>query len=200
MLRLPCSRALGVAAILEVDLNWEAVGAVGELVGAVAVVITLIYLSAQVRQNTRAVRGARFDSLARGQADIFQALLINPALNEIQERGSNAWDELSVEEKRVCNLILVQNFRFWENAFYQWREGMLEPWLWESQKNVMLSHFYRPGVQQWWSQRRMAFSREFGRFLEDSPASADPVRSFTHTLSRPQAADPSPSGKLSPEA
>jgi hypothetical protein len=34
-------------------MNWEAIGAVGEIVGAVAVVITLAYLAIQVRQNNR---------------------------------------------------------------------------------------------------------------------------------------------------
>jgi hypothetical protein len=38
-------------------MNWNALGALGELVGG-AVVITLIYLSAQTRQNTKAMRHA----------------------------------------------------------------------------------------------------------------------------------------------
>ena len=39
-------------------MNWEAIGAVGEVLGAVAVVLTLIYLSLQIRQNTKAMKGA----------------------------------------------------------------------------------------------------------------------------------------------
>ena len=34
-------------------MNWEAIGAVGEIIGALAVVLTLAYLAIQVRQNTR---------------------------------------------------------------------------------------------------------------------------------------------------
>ena len=37
-------------------MNWDAAGAIGEIVGALAVVITLVYLAIQVRQNTRHVR------------------------------------------------------------------------------------------------------------------------------------------------
>jgi len=37
-------------------MNWEAAGAIGEIVGSIAVLITLIYLAIQVRQNTRHVR------------------------------------------------------------------------------------------------------------------------------------------------
>ena len=36
-------------------MNWDAFGAIGENVGALAVVLTLVYLSIQVRENTRAV-------------------------------------------------------------------------------------------------------------------------------------------------
>ena len=39
-------------------INWDAVGAIGEIVGAAAVVITLLYLSVQLRQNTRTAKHA----------------------------------------------------------------------------------------------------------------------------------------------
>jgi len=39
-------------------MNWDAVGAIAELIGATAVVLTLVYLSIQLRQNTRAVEHA----------------------------------------------------------------------------------------------------------------------------------------------
>jgi hypothetical protein len=43
-------------------MNWEAIGAVGETVGALAVLVTLVYLAVQIRQNTKAVRAAAVDS------------------------------------------------------------------------------------------------------------------------------------------
>jgi hypothetical protein len=36
----------------EVDMNWEAIGAIGEVLGALVVVITIGYLAVQIRQNT----------------------------------------------------------------------------------------------------------------------------------------------------
>ena len=44
-------------------VNWEAVSAIGQVLGALAVVVSLIYLAAQVRQNTRVVRAATFQSV-----------------------------------------------------------------------------------------------------------------------------------------
>ena len=39
-------------------MNWEALGAIGEIVGAVALVVTLGYLALQIRQNTQVLRSA----------------------------------------------------------------------------------------------------------------------------------------------
>ena len=44
-------------------MNWEAIGAVGEVAGAIGVIATLLYLAAQIRQNTRAMRGATQDAI-----------------------------------------------------------------------------------------------------------------------------------------
>ena len=34
-------------------MNWDALGAIGEVVGAIAVVATLAYLAVQIRQNNK---------------------------------------------------------------------------------------------------------------------------------------------------
>lgn len=44
-------------------MNWDALSAIGELLGAAGVIVTLIYLSMQVRQNTRAIRGSTLNML-----------------------------------------------------------------------------------------------------------------------------------------
>jgi len=39
-------------------VNWAAIGAIGEIIGAVAVVLSLIHLAVQIRQNTQQIEGA----------------------------------------------------------------------------------------------------------------------------------------------
>lgn len=43
-------------------MNWDAIGALGDLLGAVGVIITLLYLAVQVRQNTEQMRDAAKDA------------------------------------------------------------------------------------------------------------------------------------------
>jgi hypothetical protein len=43
-------------------LNWEAIGALAELVGAIGVIASLAYLASQIRQNTHAMRGGAHEA------------------------------------------------------------------------------------------------------------------------------------------
>ena len=55
-------------------MNWEAVGAAGEIIGAVAVIISIIYLALQVRQNTAALRSSATNAASEGlESEVFQA-------------------------------------------------------------------------------------------------------------------------------
>ena len=54
--------------------NWEAIGAIGEVVGGVAVIATLLYLAIQIRQNAQSVRNAASLSVNEGLAEINRRL------------------------------------------------------------------------------------------------------------------------------
>ena len=41
-------------------MNWDAIGAIAERLGAIGVVVSLLYLATQIRQNTKSVRAAAF--------------------------------------------------------------------------------------------------------------------------------------------
>jgi hypothetical protein len=47
---------------LENEMNWEAIGAIGEILGAVAVVATLGYLATQIKQSRRETFGRETSS------------------------------------------------------------------------------------------------------------------------------------------
>jgi hypothetical protein len=50
-------------------VDWEAIGALGEVLGATGVIVTLGYLAVQIRHNTRALRAASIDSMTQ-QAEV----------------------------------------------------------------------------------------------------------------------------------
>jgi hypothetical protein len=52
-------------------MNWEAVAAIGELLGATGVIVSLLYLAVQVRQNTRQTRLAAQQAVSRSSESLF---------------------------------------------------------------------------------------------------------------------------------
>jgi hypothetical protein len=87
-------------------MNWEAIGAIGEIVGALAVVITLAYLVIQIRQNTAAVATATYESTMTGFNDINVVVASNPKLASLLDRGTQSPDTLSAEEITQFNFLL----------------------------------------------------------------------------------------------
>jgi hypothetical protein len=93
-------------------MNWEAIGAIGETVGAVAVIATLFYLAVQIRQNNRNeeenIRRLRLDA---GVSTIeafsrYRAYLCQADLAAIHLKGITDYAALSdVERVRFGALL-----------------------------------------------------------------------------------------------
>ena len=68
-------------------MNWEAISAIGQIVGALAVLITLIYLAIQLKQNTAAVATSTYESAMTGFNDINVVVASHPELASLLDRG-----------------------------------------------------------------------------------------------------------------
>jgi hypothetical protein len=76
-------------------MNWEAAAAIGEILGALAVVATVAYLAVQVRQNTASVSTATYESVVSGFNLINLTIAEDEALATIFHRGLYDPDSLS---------------------------------------------------------------------------------------------------------
>ena len=138
------------------------------LITSVGVIISVIFLAIEIKKNTQAVRSNFYDSFANSSREFLEKLIIHRDLGKLFEKGAESWVELNESDKRTCNFMYIQLFRIWENLYYQNKMKVLEPWLWSSNKNTIISYFHYKGIQEWWSVRRQSFSKEFAEFLEGS--------------------------------
>ena len=146
-------------------MNWEAIGAVGEVVGAAGVIITLAYLASQIRQNNRSQRLAASSSLEHDVTQIRLALATDPDLLRILKTGLREPAALSETEVARFSMICVLFFQVASFAFENERDGFH---YWSSMGYVLSSYSGQPGFRQWWSEwgGRRAFSPEFAAEVE----------------------------------
>ena len=130
-------------------MNWEAVGAIGELVGAAAVVATLIYLAAQTRSNTAAVNRAATQAIISGRGEASRFLAGDEAITELLWRGADEPDSLSSKEWQRFLFIVGAVIRPIELGFQDYVDGRMSEDLWAGQRNTLKYWFSRPGFYRW---------------------------------------------------
>jgi hypothetical protein len=99
-------------------MNWDAIGAVGEIVGAVAVVISLIYLAAQIRNQNRESRLTRMHEMSHGFREATSKLL-DAEVTDIFVKAIGSFESLTDGERLNLIIGMTAIFRAWEEAFIQ---------------------------------------------------------------------------------
>ena len=136
-------------------MNWEAIGAIGELVGAAAVIITLIYLASQVRYAKNATLDQNRLTRSSAIRDIILATANNDSLRFGQMKNwglENYYDSLAIE---FDTSPLEASRNEWENAAYfwmywgQWASSHEKSDLLELE-HVIVKLFSLPGVRHTW--------------------------------------------------
>jgi hypothetical protein len=147
-------------------VNWTAIGAIGEVLGAIAVVLSLVYVAAQVRHNTAALsRAASADAIAAIR-HWNQSLIDDPVMVRIFSKGVEDMNALD-DDGRARFVVLMLNFlKTFENMHYQFSTGAMEPEVWRGWGELGALYLTAPGIRQYWSERRPLFSREFQTWMD----------------------------------
>ena len=90
-------------------MDWGAIAAVGEILGAVAVVVTLLYLAKQIRQSSKAVEVTALRDSTDHWNHWSELVASSPGLAEIVARGNRSYDAARVIE--VISSVRVNNIR-----------------------------------------------------------------------------------------
>jgi hypothetical protein len=103
-------------------MNWDAIGAIGEIVGALAVFLTLFYLAIQIRQNTKSNEASAIDAAMSGYAQINQ-VLTDPLLASIYRRGNI--DPTSLSDDELVQFLAIGRMlvNSWWKMFNLYQQG-----------------------------------------------------------------------------
>ncbi len=147
-------------------MNWEAIGASGELIGAMAVVVSVLYLAYQVRAQVRESRIGAMHEVSDAFREGVAATFLDKELAELFIEGKDGIEHLN-DTQRIRFIALVQrNYRVWEDAFHQYDAGRLDELLWVSINRQYSALLRWPGFQWVWSIRRDYFTADFAAYVD----------------------------------
>ena len=154
-------------------MDLSDLGNLGEFLGAIAVVFSLIYLSLQVRQNTGAVRASTYLGLTNGWQDFLMALEerdFELMAKAIQEPSSVTESELL----RIYYRVRV-TFRRYENDYFQYRAGNFDRAAWEGYwRSIQQDTLANPLIVAMWKLQRTHFDENFSCVMDEAVAEVPP--------------------------
>ena len=141
-------------------------GNLGEFVGAIAVVVTLFYLSVQIRQNSRSVKATAAQSVVQSLAEAYSVTASSPELCHIVLVGSKDVDTLTEHQKAQLYMWLTSWFRLVEQAYLHYEMGNIPESTWKGQLSHLKSALATPAQREFWNARKAIDSDEFREFVD----------------------------------
>ena len=149
-------------------MNWEALGAVADLVGAVVVVVSLLYLAAQVRGSTRQARFDASRELAGRITDISLSVAESREVGELFFRGATRMEDLDPVDQVRFRGLMNGLFRGIEQQFVLRREGTLDDEDWDAVRHILHDFAQLPGVRNYLRDRAGWYKRSFVDYLREA--------------------------------
>jgi len=155
-------------------MNLNDLANLAQIMGAVAVVISLIYVALQIRQNTNAVRSATVQTVHEHFAKWYHLVAADDELAKIVANGLRDYASLS-EQERVRFVAAFMSFlSYSQNAFLKWRQGLLASPLWLGWELVIMNLVCAPGGRAFWKDRAYMFGDEFRQYIDNDLIKREP--------------------------
>jgi len=149
-------------------MNWDAIGSIGEIIGAIGVVVSLIYLATQIRQNSIWLKSTVIESAGTRTGDLTATVYADPDLSRIVSIGfTQDAVNLSIEEKQRFALIMTRVMRNQEINFVHFKSGLLDEESYKGFVQNMTIFVNSPLFEEWWIASSSIYRKDFCEKVED---------------------------------
>ena len=142
-------------------MNWEAIGATGEIIGALVVFLTLVYLALQIRQNTHATRAASHHAVTDALNQLNLALAENEEVASIWVSGMNDRSSLTDIQRERYDALLRAYMHACDTMYYQAQVGAGDNGLWKAEERYLAVILASPGGKDWFEENSFSISPGF---------------------------------------
>ncbi len=149
-------------------MNWEAIGAIGEVGGAIAVVVTLVYLTRQIRQSTHATGVAAYQQSQQQIYAMSVAIATDPELAEIFARAfAGGIDSLGPSDGVRFEAAMSTYYFGYESLLALHERGHIDAELWQNVIENNLRLLGSPLGREYLASRRGSISRRLEAMINE---------------------------------
>jgi hypothetical protein len=167
-------------------MNWDAIGAIGETVGALAVVVSLLYLALQMRSNSKALRADAAWNAEFTFGVNNSELSRNPEYCGLLARALKPdADASDFTEGEMTQLLFLMRgtWQLIHAQWLSWREGSLPGNIWDLRKRTTRPLLDLPLIREFWENEKKQgmFLDNFVKEIESAQSSLSPIPSYLDT-------------------
>lgn len=141
-------------------------GALGELIGGVAIIVSLLYVGLQIRHSTSATRAATSQAFITQYNDLLYQLT-REEVRDIYWRGLPGISHLQGSEHACFSGLMAMIFRTYEIFYLEKSEGRFDSKIWRGYTQLLRDLMSNPGPREYWELRRHQYSDEFVDLMEN---------------------------------
>lgn len=136
----------------------QALGNLGEFIGAVGVVISLIYLAQQLNHNSKAVKASSFNSMIQNSLRLLEHQFRDKELAQFLAQAEKHPEELDETGNFRWDSYMMAVYRHFGNLVYQHRVGALDEKMWQSYQADLKQALRAPSWREWFARNRAVLS------------------------------------------
>ena len=149
-------------------MNWDVIGAVGELIGATAVVLTIFYLARQISQNTHQTKLSSIQAINASNDSAFDPIYI-PENSRIWTRCHAKLSDVDDHERAVFDMLMARLIGSFDTSTYQHQNGAYDDATYRRLTVFYTSFLSTPGGAEWYASRKHLFSDATQAALQNAP-------------------------------
>lgn len=154
-------------------MNWEALGAISEAAGAIAVFISFLYVAVQIRQNTRQIaRSVEANQLAAFERNvesgnhIRELLILHPDLAQLLLSGFRSFRELKGQEKFRFGMLLRNIFAGIQGGYVRQLSLVHDPLEFAGTARLLDEILIHRGTREWLEVSEPDWRPEFRKLVD----------------------------------
>jgi hypothetical protein len=146
-------------------VTLDQLGSLGEFVSAVAVVVSLLYVAREIRENSRSTRLAALQSHLDAAQRFLELRARDRDLARVIRLGQETPEVLSDDELAQFRSWVGVGMRIAENLFIQYQAGNIAEESWAARSRGFLSMLATPGGSEAWATISWMHRSDFQEWL-----------------------------------